>query len=210
MRWIVVVLILGWQVGSAQNSDEWLRQRKTQLCYLAEQTTALRMYAGYLEKGYGIVQSGLALISDVKTGEFSLHKDYFAGLQAVKPAVRGYWKVGAITLSAHRILGLYRQSGGSLTRVKDVKLQYHQHLFNTWSGLLSSLARTISEVQLFTGSNTYSLQDASRLERIDRLYNQMQAHEAFAVELYSSSKSIEENIKLEIASGKVIRSLSGN
>lgn len=210
MRWIVVVLILGWHVGSAQNADEWLRQRKTQLRYLAEQTAALRMYAGYLEKGYGIVHSGLALITDVKTGEFSLHKDYVAGLQAVKPAVHGYWKVGAITMSAHRILGLYRKSGGSLTRVKDVKLQYHQHLFNTWSGLLSSLARTISEVQLFTSSNTFSLQDASRLERIDRLYDQMQAHEAFAVELYSSSNSIEENIKLETAPGKLIRSLYGN
>lgn len=210
MRWIVVVLIFGWQVGSAQNADEWLRQRKTQLRYLAEQTAALRMYAGYLEKGYGIVQDGLALISDVKTGEFSLHKDYFAGLQAVKPAVNGYWKVGAITLSAHRILGLYRQSGGSLTRLKEINLHHHQHLLHEWSGLLSALARTISEVQLFTGSNTFSLQDASRLQRIDRLYDQIQVHEAFAVELYSSSKAIEANIKLETASRKVIRSLYGN
>lgn len=210
MRWIVVVLILGWHVGNAQNSDEWLRQKQTQLRYLAAQTAALKMYAGHLEKGYGVVKGGLAVITGVKTGEFSLHKDYFAGLQAVKPAVRSYWKVGAVTLSAHRILGLYRQSGGSLARVKGASRQYYQQLFNAWSGLLSALARTITEVQLFAGSNTFSLQDASRLERIDRLYDQMQAHEAFAVELYSSSKSIEDDVKLETASGKLIRSLYGN
>ncbi|OLY94220.1 hypothetical protein SAMN05444008_105210 [Cnuella takakiae] len=210
MQWIVVVLILGWHVGSAQNADEWLRQRKTQLRYLAEQAAALRMYAGHLERGYGVVQGGLALISDVKTGEFSLHKDYFNSLQNVKPAVRGYWKVGAITLSAHRILGMYLQSGGSLAKVKVASRQYYQQLFNAWSGLLSRLARTLSEVQLSTGSNTFSLQDASRLQQIDRLYDQMQGHEAFAVELYSSSKSIEYNIKLETASGKLIRSLYGN
>lgn len=205
-----MVLVMVWQGGNAQNSDEWLRQKQTRLRYLMAQTAALKIYTGYLKKGYGVVQNGLAVIKDVKTGEFSFHKDYFGGLQVVKPAVSRYWKVGAITLSANRILELRRLSSNSLIRVRAANQLYYQQLVSAWNGLLSALARNISEVQLFTGPNTFSLQDASRLEHISRLYDQMQVHESFAVELYSSSKMVEDNIKLEISSAKLIRSLYGN
>jgi hypothetical protein len=66
--------------SSAQTADEWLRQRSTQIRYLAKQIAGLEIYIQLLRDGYSIVSDGCTIISDLKTGDFNLHKDYFHSL----------------------------------------------------------------------------------------------------------------------------------
>jgi hypothetical protein len=72
-------------IAQTPNWNEWFRQKKTQLKYLAEQIAALKVYLEYLKKGYDVAQKGLSTIELIKSGSFSLHKDYFNSLKQVSP-----------------------------------------------------------------------------------------------------------------------------
>lgn len=208
MRWMIcVALLLACQRVQAQTTDEWLNQKKTGLRYLAEQIAALKVYAGYLDKGYGIVRDGLAVIGDHKRGEFSLHKDYFAGLQKAKPDIQKSWKAAAIILSAHRIMKLHMQNAKVVRQLKGLDQQAAQEIPKGWNGVLNALANTISELQMVIQDDAVSISDEGRLGWINILYDQMQTHEQFAVVLAFSTKALVENKKLEVAANNTLKSL---
>ena len=52
-------------------------QKETQIEYLLTQIAGLQIYIELAQKGYAIYKDGLDLITDIKDGEFSLHRDYF-------------------------------------------------------------------------------------------------------------------------------------
>ncbi|OLY94469.1 hypothetical protein SAMN05444008_10182 [Cnuella takakiae] len=211
MRWVVVIVLsFVFAIGHAQNSDEWFKQKKTQLRYLAEQVAALKMYSAYIEQGYKVLHGGLTVISDVKLGEFSLHKDYFSGLSESKPDINSNWKIAALVLSAHQLLKLHKQSVATLISVKAVDPQFAKELNNAWTGVLAAVGNTLSELQLFTNSRALSIPDAARVSRIDQLLKQMQMHEAFAINLSTSASAILQHIKLEMSGNKTVRAMYRN
>ena len=74
--------------ASAQNAEEWSSQKQTQIRYLLKQIAGLKIYIELLQKGYSVVNDGINLVSDLKNGEFNLHKSYFQSLSTVNPAIR--------------------------------------------------------------------------------------------------------------------------
>ena len=70
--------------AKSQTWDEWFQQKKTKLKYIAQQIAAFEVYAGYLKKGYEIVDEGWNTVNDIKHGDFDLHNNYFTSLKSGK------------------------------------------------------------------------------------------------------------------------------
>src|ERR1019366_7395881 len=93
---LTAIGLLGISGLEAQTFAEWFRQKKTQIRYLEQQIAALKVYTGYLEKGYHIAQSGLTTIGEIKNGEFSLHQTFFSSLSQMNPAIGAGARVAEI------------------------------------------------------------------------------------------------------------------
>jgi len=100
----LLLLIAFGLTGRAQTFDEWFRQKKTQLNYLAKQIAALEAYHQVTEKGYQIVQAGTGLITDTRKADYELHNGYFSSLLSVNPVIPEYPTVDAILNLSSQIL----------------------------------------------------------------------------------------------------------
>lgn len=201
---MVALLLVGGTV-KAQNAEEWTQQKQTQLRYLAEQIAKLKVYAGYVEQGYSIVHDGLQLVDDIKRGEFSLHQNYFAGLRQVKPVIRNSWKVVEVMLSAQRTMAAYRGCTKAVIQAVTLDQDEKKYLLNAWSGLLVSVTGVVSKLQIVTGASDVSVSDKGRLQMLNRLLEQIRAHEAFAAHLSIATNGISENKQRSEAGNSVVK-----
>ncbi len=92
----IITLTISVTVCKAQTFAEWFKQKETQKRYLIQQIAAFQAYLGYVQKGFSIAQKGLSTISNIKKGDFNLHKDFFASLKSINPKIRNYAKVADI------------------------------------------------------------------------------------------------------------------
>lgn len=158
-----------------------------------------------MEQGYSIVWDGLQLVDDIKRGEFSLHQNYFSGLRQVKPIIRNNWKVVEIILSAQRTMTAYRRCTKSVTQAAILDEGEKRHVLNAWSGLLISVTGVVSEVQTVTGAADVSFAGKGRLQLLDRLLEQIRAHEAFAIQLSITANGLSENKHRDEVANNVVK-----
>jgi hypothetical protein len=96
-------------------------QGATQLQEYEQQIAALQLYIGKLEKGYKIVETGLADIKAINQGEFNLHQAFFSSLAAVNPKISNMAEVAEILALQVEIVEGFSgaikrwQSGGRLS-----------------------------------------------------------------------------------------------
>src|ERR1700754_3337498 len=118
-----VVLIMGFVLAA----DRGFSQNK--ITVMIEQIAKYEVYLADLKKGYDIVNKGLTLISDIKHGDFDLHKDYFNSLKSVNPQIKGEAKVATILAMQAEILSNYQsyyqkfQQAGVFTQ-KEISYLY--------------------------------------------------------------------------------------
>jgi hypothetical protein len=91
---LMVVLVV--QAGRAQFLGGIFDQGATELKEYAQQIAALQVYIGEAEKGYRIVESGLASIGNINQGEYELHQAFFSSLAAVNPKIANMAEVAEI------------------------------------------------------------------------------------------------------------------
>src|SRR5580704_8597036 len=90
-----LVVLLGC-TGRAQFLGGIFDQGATELKEYAEQIAALQVYTGQAEKGYKIVEGGLANIGKINQGELELHQAFFSSLAAVNPKIANMAEVADI------------------------------------------------------------------------------------------------------------------
>ena len=97
MKILLIILLSGiTDISRAQTWDEFFKQKTTQKKYLIQQITALRLYTGYLNKGYDITSTGINSIKGFSKGEFSLHNSFYSSLRMVNPAIARNGKIAQI------------------------------------------------------------------------------------------------------------------
>lgn len=164
----------------AQNFNEWFRQKKTQKEYLMQQITALQVYKGALKKGYKIVGGGLNVISDLKDGEFSLHKNYFDSLNRVSVYVKQYPKIELISKCYKKIYKLNNQSEGVVSASKTFTAKELEAIWLTWDRVLNNSHALLSELEKICSDGSLEMSDIQRTEHIDRIYLDMESNLSFA------------------------------
>jgi len=163
---LVLVLMLISNFCLGQTWDELFKQRKTQLRYSLQQIAALKVYAGYLKKGYEIVGSGLKTVKDITNGEFNLHSTFINALKTVNPVIRKDSRIAeTIALQietkkafnysyADRLL-----SSSNQTYIADVKEK-----------VLEECQADLDELILIITSGKIEMSDNERLNRLEKVY----------------------------------------
>ena len=158
---------------AAQTWGEWFRQKATQKKYLVEQIAALKVYAGYLSKGYAIAKEGVGAIQQIKKGDFSLHSNYFNSLVNVNPRVRQYSRVAEIISLG---IGITKQTVSTIRNCQNTQqltsseLDYLSKVFDA---VLADCSASIDAVVNLITDGQVSMKDDERVNSIDKIYQQM-------------------------------------
>lgn len=171
----ILILFATLSTGTkAQTFAEWFRQSATQKKYLLQQIAALQVYIGYVQKGYSIAKQGLNTISDIKNGEFNLHKDYFNSLKTVNPKIKNYSKVADIIALQVNIIKVYKEAAKQVKQSGSFNAGEISYINGVFERLLDDCTKTIDALITVTTSGELEMKDDERLKRIDALYTDMQ------------------------------------
>jgi len=187
---LFLLLVSGASGLQAQTFAEWFQQKKTQKKYLLQQIAALQVYIGYAQKGYNIAKEGLTTIGGFTKGEFNLHTDYFNSLKSVNPEIKRYAKVADIIALQIKIVQnynrTYRQINSSDAFSND-ELAYISRVFGR---LLDDCDKTLDELITITTDSKLEMKDNERIDRIDKLYLDMQDKFTFSQSFSNDAKSL--------------------
>lgn len=181
------LLILSFVLLSAtfcqgQTFDEWFRQKKTQKKYLLQQIAALRIYLGYVQKGYTIAKEGLTAINEAKHGQFSLHQDYFSRLKSINPKISGYAKVADILTLQQEISKICKTITEKLRSQTGVTKEEKNYIEAVIQNILKDRNAIIMDFVAVITPKDLQMKDDERVSRLDAIYNRLQENYAFARE----------------------------
>lgn len=191
---IVLLIFLSANQLHAQTWSEWFSQKKTQKKYLIEQLAALKLYAGYLKKGYEIGSSGLNFIKDAGKGELDLHSTFFNSLKTVSPLVKKNVRIAEI-LEMQLVISKTLSSFGNLQNLSDAN---HRYIELVSSNLLDECIKDLETLLLVITSGRVELTDDERMARIDQLYLEMQQKKIFTSGFSALVQSLDRDRTLEI------------
>ncbi len=160
--------------AKSQTFAEWFRQGATQKKYLLQQIAGLQLYIGYVQKSYSIAKQGLNTISDIKNGEFNLHKHYFNSLKSVNPKIKDYSKVADIIELQVNIMKVYKEAGRQVKHSGTFNGDEISYINGVFERLINDCTKVIDELITVTGSGQLEMKDDERLKRIDALYSDME------------------------------------
>ncbi|WP_143095965.1 hypothetical protein [Pedobacter insulae] len=173
---MLVALSLWAFSGSAQTWGEIFNQKKTQKKYLLQQIAALQIYIGYAKKGYDIVGGGIHTVKDITNGEFSLHRNFFASLAAVNPAIKNSAAVAEIINGGLGIISVLKSWKASELNAND-----WGYVSLVKANLLAECASDLEQLFLVITSGKLEMKDDERLGRLEKLRLSMQDKYDFAL-----------------------------
>lgn len=176
---LTVIILCSNYHCQAQTWNEWFNQKKTQKKYLIKQIAALKVYLGYVKKGYVIAQDGLTLIGDIKEGNFSLHKDYFSSLEKVSPVIRNSSKAAYAFALQHLIKNEIAYQYQNCRNDENFTGDEIYYLTIVYTNLNKECDASIEELTSLLTDHDLQMQDNQRLEGIDRICDNLKDMYAF-------------------------------
>ena len=201
----LLALVIGMGSATAQTFDEWFRQKKTQKKYLIQQIVALRVFMGNLKKGYDIAHKGLNTISNIKDGNFNLHRDFFGSLKNVKPAISNSVKVADIIAFQIYVIRDMKRVYNFCERNENFTPEEIRYIAKVHTNLLFLCDANLSELLMIIRSNETEMTDDERLIRIDKIYDDMQDKHAFVQAFGNDTQSLSQERGKESRQVEILR-----
>lgn len=170
---IILTIMIMWLNVSGQTFNEWFKQKKTQRKYLVEQIAALRVYLDYTKKAYSVVHRGLTTIENIKNGDFNLHRDFFASLKNVNPAIANSAKVADIIAFQIEITRQMRDIYRFCQHNESFSLDEVRYIAKIHSNLLFLTDASVSELLTIIRNDTSELTDDERIKRLNGVYDEL-------------------------------------
>ncbi|WP_316787850.1 hypothetical protein [Pedobacter frigoris] len=207
LRIVILTLIfaLSLSSGQAQTWGEWFNQKKTQKQYLLQQIAALKVYTGYLQKGYEIAKDGLGLIGDLKDGELNLHSNFFNSLKKVSPRVAGYTRVADIMALQLSIVKQAKENGRALFKQDLFNPEEIRYITQVFDRVTSASLQSLEELVDVLTSGKLEMKDDERISRIDLIYKQMLDHYAFCTDFSNQTLGLYQQKAQELRDIQVSR-----
>lgn len=187
---LLLILIFVAQVSYAQTSDEWLQQKKMQRKYLLQQIAALKMYGGYLAKGYSIAKGGLKSIADLKRGSLQQDDRFFELKRIVSPKVKSYQKVRKIAIMAMNISKVTQQTSGYGTRSGHLSFAEQKYFDQVFSNVKNACANDVERLVDIITNSKLAMTDDERIAAIDALYESMLDKKVFIEQFSADIKGV--------------------
>ena len=161
------------QIVNAQTWAEWFRQNSTQKKYLLQQIAALKVYAGYLEKGYSITRNGLGTIQQLRQGEVNLHNTYFTSLLGVNPIIKKYAVVAGIITLQKDILKECRQALQQFHNSHQFTETEMTYLKEVCYKLIAACASDLHTLSMLLTKGHFQLKDDERMAAIEKVHSSL-------------------------------------
>ena len=187
---LILSLLLCIQIVQAQIWAEWFRQNSTQKKYLLQQIAALKVYAGYLEKGYTITRNGLGFIQQFRQGEVNLHNTYFTSLLGVNPIIKKYAIVAAIITLQKDILKECRQALQQFRNSHQFTEAEMTYLKEVCYKLIAACANDLHALSMLLTKGYFQLKDNERLAAIEGLHASMKDNLIFIRSFAGNNKEL--------------------
>lgn len=193
----------------AQTFDEWFRQKKTQREYLAKQIVLLQQYMGYAKKGYDIAQKGLTTISQIKNGDYSLHKVFFQALNEVNPLISGYPKANALLSSLTWSDMTCKNSIKEVNTSGFLSTGDVEYILSVLENVKTENDKSIEDFLLIITPDELQLSDSERLDRLELLYGKVLDRQSFLSSFRGEIKILESQRRVDLKDIEVQRILYG-
>jgi hypothetical protein len=207
---IISIMVLCAENLFAQTWAEWFRQKETQKKYLLQQVAALKVYSGYLSKGYSIAKNGLNTIKSIKNSDLLQHSNSFTSLVTVNPKIKQSKKVADIIAMQ---ISITKQTGNAIKRFRNnhhfttTEIYYLQNVFNT---LLSACAKNLDELLNLIINGNLQMKDDERIKAIDKIYVDIQNKQQFVTAFSNNAAGLSiqrSNVENDIIISKKLNGL---
>jgi len=160
--------------AQCQTWDEVFKQKETQKKYLLEQIMALKIYAGYLKKGYEIAGTGLKTVKDISNGEFNLHSYFISSLKTASPAMRNDVRVAEIIAFQLEIKNAFKK----IRESEYLSASNRAYIQSVRNKVMKECAGDLEELLLTITSGVEMTEDG-RMGRLENIYESMKDKFAF-------------------------------
>jgi hypothetical protein len=174
-----IALFFSYANAQTPKFKEWFKQKKTQKEYLGKQIALLQLYLGYLKKGYDIASKGLNTIENIKNGDFNLHRDFFSSLKNVNPQIANSAKVADIIAFQVYIIQNLKRVNSFCASSKQFTPNEIYYVTKVYRNMLYLSDINISELLTIIRANEAEMKDDERLNRLNKLYDDMLDKHAF-------------------------------
>lgn len=195
--------------ANAQTWNEWFKQKKTQKKYHYEQIAALQMHLDNLKKGITIVYKGLTAIHNIKNGDFNLHRDFFGSLKKVNPRISNSAKVADIIAFQVYIIQNLKKINNYCKNNESFTAEEIRYVALVYSNMLFLTDASISELLDIIRSDKSEMKDDERLNRIDKLYEDMLDKHAFVTGFGNEVVLLSHQREKEKREAEILRKLNG-
>jgi len=153
----------------AQTWSEFFQQKKTQKNYLLEQLVALKVYGGYLEKGYKIAGEGLGFVQGFKNGEFGLHELFFGSLKTISPLITQNPRLASLISMQQEVFRI------SVSNYADEVFGSAETAFieSVKRDLNKSFEDDLQSLNTLLEAGKLEMSEEERLQAFNRLYNRV-------------------------------------
>lgn len=187
---MVMLFIGGCIAGEAQTPKfkEIFKQKKTQREYLIRQVAALKIYFGYLKKGYEIAGKGLRTVGDIKNTSFDLDKDYLGSLKRVSPVVRNSPGVDDIFLYHQHIQDVFRALYSDCQDDENLTPEEVRYIRAVYRNMLGECNGALDELQRILTAGETEMNDDERLRRLEKVCADMLDRYSFTQNFAGSTR----------------------
>lgn len=145
-----------------------------QLILNIEKLNQLRAILDNMYKGYKILTKGYNTVKDLAEGNFSLHKVFLDGLIEVSPTVKKYKRVAEIISQQRILVREYKEAFSAFRSLGVFNQKDLNYLEQVYNNLIDRSLKNIEELLMVVTAGQLRMNDAERLNAIDRIYADMQ------------------------------------
>jgi hypothetical protein len=199
---VLLLLLMGLSNGNIVAQE---KQREE----LLKQIAAFKVYIEYAQKGYSIAKKGLNTISDFKRGELDLHVDYFNSLNLINPQIKNYAKVAQIIALQVKILNSCNRTIRQINQNDLFHGNEVAYIKRVLERLITDCDTAVDELIAVLTQGKLEMKDDERLERIDKLYQNMQENYSFCEDFSNQTRMMSFSRSAESKDVKTSRALQG-
>lgn len=150
-----------------------------QLILNIQKLNQLKAILNQMYKGYKILSTGYNTVKDLSEGNFSLHKTFLDGLLEVSPTVKKYKRIGEIVYMQQQIVRQYRNASSNFRFSQVFNEGELNYIGTVYADLFDRSLKNLDELLMVVTAGELRMNDAERLEAIDRIYGEMKDKQDF-------------------------------
>lgn len=203
---ILLIFLLSLTFSKKAFSQE---QELQQLALNIEKLNQFRAILDNMYKGYTILSKGYNTIKDLSHGNFNLHKVFLDGLLSVSPAVRKYKKIADIISYQKNIVKEYKAAFNGLKNLNIFSAGDLEYMQSVYQNLFNRSLKNLDELLMVITANQLRMNDAQRLNAIDRIHADMLDKLEFLRYFNNNAAVLAEQKKSELKDIKTFKDIYG-